>query len=46
MNVEGLEQYIREHLLSISERDIIVSYLKQRGDYKQHKLETIITHLF
>ncbi len=28
MNVEGLEQYIREHLLQISERDIIVSYLK------------------
>lgn len=46
MNVESLEQYIREHLLNINEKELIVSYLKQRSDYKSSKLDDMIKHLF
>ena len=46
MNVESLEQYIRDHLLQKSDKKTIVSYLKKRGDYNQNKLEKIITNLF
>jgi len=42
LNPESLEQYIREHLLQIQDKIIIVSYLKQRTDFKSSKLDEII----
>ena len=46
MNESSLEQYIREHLLSLQEKDIIINYLKRRADFKTAKLDGIITRLF
>lgn len=48
LNPESLEKYIKDHLMAISEKDVIVGYLKKRADYKEKstKIEELVKSLF
>jgi hypothetical protein len=46
LNPEQLERYIKEHLLNLAEKDLIVSYLQHRADFKSSKLDDVINNLF
>lgn len=46
LNSEILEQYIKEHLLNIQEKEVIIGFLKKRADFKSNKLDELIHNLF
>jgi hypothetical protein len=46
LNPGTLEKYIKEHLLNMTEKDIIVGYLKKRADYKSSNIEELVKQLF
>ncbi|CDW91827.1 exocyst complex component 5 [Stylonychia lemnae] len=46
LNPESLEQYIKEHLMQITDRETIVGYLSKRTDYKSSKIDEIINNIF
>eukprot|EP00347_Sterkiella_histriomuscorum_P019571 403341127 len=46
LNPESLQQYIKDHLMTITDKETIAGYLSKRTDYKSSKLDDIINSLF